>query len=165
MPQHSELTGADLHEPKGVDSAPANTVYVSDGVGSGSWTQIPASAVDSSTVKNLNKQWVSVRIGDLASAAVVVVPVPVNATLLSANSCITGAISGGDSVLTFSRAGSATIGTITIAATGSGEGILDTLTTPTNNNFTGPSWLKISSDGGPTGGTSDAYILLEFRLD
>ena len=37
MTQHSALTGADLHEPKGVAAASAGTVYIADGVGSGSW--------------------------------------------------------------------------------------------------------------------------------
>ena len=35
---HSTLTGADLHEPKGVASATANQIYLSDGAGSGDWT-------------------------------------------------------------------------------------------------------------------------------
>lgn len=35
---HSSLTGSNLHEPKGVASATANKVYVSDGAGSGAWT-------------------------------------------------------------------------------------------------------------------------------
>jgi len=35
---HSILTGADLHEPKGVSIANSNTVYVANGSGSGSWT-------------------------------------------------------------------------------------------------------------------------------
>lgn len=35
---HSTLTGADLHEPKGVAAAAANTVYTADGVGSGAWS-------------------------------------------------------------------------------------------------------------------------------
>jgi len=38
MPNHSNLTGAELHEPKGASTASSNTVYVSDGAGSGSWT-------------------------------------------------------------------------------------------------------------------------------
>ena len=38
MAQHSELTGTDLHEPKGVASATSGQVYVADGEGSGSWT-------------------------------------------------------------------------------------------------------------------------------
>src|SRR5574343_91986 len=35
---HRNLTGADLHEPKGADTALSGQVYVSNGVGSGSWT-------------------------------------------------------------------------------------------------------------------------------
>ena len=35
--QHSALTGAELHEPKGADSASTGEVYVSDGSGSGAW--------------------------------------------------------------------------------------------------------------------------------
>lgn len=35
--QHNTLTTTDLHEPKGVDSASSNEVYLADGAGSGSW--------------------------------------------------------------------------------------------------------------------------------
>lgn len=35
---HKNLTGADLHEPKGITSAPAGSAYVADGAGSGVWT-------------------------------------------------------------------------------------------------------------------------------
>lgn len=37
---HSTLTGAELHEPKGVDAAAANTIYVANGSGSGTWTTL-----------------------------------------------------------------------------------------------------------------------------
>lgn len=37
MPQHNQLTGSDLHEPKGVASAAVDTVYIADGAGSGAW--------------------------------------------------------------------------------------------------------------------------------
>lgn len=37
---HSTLTGAELHEPKGVATAPAGTVYVANGSGSGSWADV-----------------------------------------------------------------------------------------------------------------------------
>lgn len=37
---HKNLTGSDLHEPKGVDVATANKVYVSDGAGSGVWQKV-----------------------------------------------------------------------------------------------------------------------------
>lgn len=34
---HSQISGNELHEPKGVDSASGGEVYVSDGLGSGAW--------------------------------------------------------------------------------------------------------------------------------
>jgi len=40
--QHANLTGAELHEPKGADSASAGMVYIADGAGSGSWSYLPA---------------------------------------------------------------------------------------------------------------------------
>jgi len=40
MPLHKDLTGADIHEPKGIASAAAGRVYVADGAGSGAWTAL-----------------------------------------------------------------------------------------------------------------------------
>lgn len=39
--QHKNIPEADLHEPKGVSLATANTAYVANGSGSGSWQKIP----------------------------------------------------------------------------------------------------------------------------
>ena len=44
---HRNLTGADLHEPKGADTALSGQVYVSNGVGSGSWTDASSIISDS----------------------------------------------------------------------------------------------------------------------
>lgn len=41
---HATLTGSELHEPKGADTAGLGTVYVADGAGSGSWASIGTSA-------------------------------------------------------------------------------------------------------------------------
>lgn len=41
---HASLTGADLHEPKGATTAALGTVYVADGVGSGSWANVGTSS-------------------------------------------------------------------------------------------------------------------------
>lgn len=38
MTVHKNLTGADLHEPKGADTATSGQVYVANGAGSGTWT-------------------------------------------------------------------------------------------------------------------------------
>lgn len=45
MVQHKDLTGAELHEPKGVETASSGEVYVADGSGSGSWQAIPVPQV------------------------------------------------------------------------------------------------------------------------
>lgn len=50
---HASLTGADLHEPKGVDAATTGLVYVSNGGGSGAWQQIVPS--DSISATGVNK--------------------------------------------------------------------------------------------------------------
>lgn len=42
---HSTLTGAELHEPKGADSAASSTVYVANGTGSGSFQKLPQIAL------------------------------------------------------------------------------------------------------------------------
>ena len=47
---HASLTGAELHEPKGVASAPAKTVYVANGAGSGSWTTLDYDVLPTGTV-------------------------------------------------------------------------------------------------------------------
>src|SRR5512139_3323811 len=38
--EHKDITDANRHEPKGASTAPVNSVYSSDGVGSGTWQKI-----------------------------------------------------------------------------------------------------------------------------
>jgi hypothetical protein len=45
---HASLTGADLHEPKGIATAAANSVYVANGLGSGTWTDASTAISNSS---------------------------------------------------------------------------------------------------------------------
>lgn len=81
MPAHKDLTGSDLHEPKGVATAAAGTVYTANGNGSGSWqpivipepptpnilvesnTQLPVSAKGSTIVSD-GANWPVVPIGE-----------------------------------------------------------------------------------------------------
>lgn len=50
MPLHRDLTGTELHEPKGVESALSGTVYVANGSGSGSWTNLGGNRVTLTTL-------------------------------------------------------------------------------------------------------------------
>jgi hypothetical protein len=58
--EHSTLTGAALHEPKGVAAASANTVYVADGAASGAWSTIGNSSL-ASAAKAFQAQLLHVR--------------------------------------------------------------------------------------------------------
>lgn len=58
--QHSELTGASLHEPKGVAAADANRAYISDGTGSGDWTTVGLDVL-ADTAKAFQAQLLHVR--------------------------------------------------------------------------------------------------------
>lgn len=50
MPLHRDLTGAELHEPKGVESALSGTVYVANGSGSGVWSNLGGDRVTLNTL-------------------------------------------------------------------------------------------------------------------
>ncbi len=47
--QHSALTGAELHEPKGISGAAANDTYVADGSGGGAWGEPEPKDVSTAT--------------------------------------------------------------------------------------------------------------------
>lgn len=58
--EHSTLTGTSLHEPKGVAAASANTSYIANGSGSGSWTTVPVAGL-ASAAKAFQAQLLHVR--------------------------------------------------------------------------------------------------------
>lgn len=49
--EHRNIPESGLHEPKGASTAASNRVYISDGAGSGSWSQVDANALQG-TVNN-----------------------------------------------------------------------------------------------------------------
>lgn len=57
---HASLTGANLHEPKGADTATANKVYVSNGSGSGTWQKLSPPQLSGLTTNGAAGQVVSV---------------------------------------------------------------------------------------------------------
>ena len=57
---HASLTGANLHEPKGADTATANKVYVSNGSGSGTWQKLSPPQLAGLTTNGAANQVVTV---------------------------------------------------------------------------------------------------------
>ena len=60
---HANLTGADLHEPKGVASATANTVYKANGSGTGSWIKLTDTDLNYSDKTKNKFGWIDVSDG------------------------------------------------------------------------------------------------------
>lgn len=156
MPAHSSLTGADLHEPKGVASASANTVYVANGSGSGSWVKVGTSQLNTSTVFDTNQETYGYRYVDIGTAgskfmaisrAMVVNKIVVVLDLLTATA---------NTILTFKNNAGVSMGTVTIP-TGSTAGTVFTLSPASNNTFTADTKLQIDTDGG-TSTASDVHI-------
>lgn len=121
--EHSALTGSDLHEPKGAASAAANQLYVADGAASGAWT----------TVNNTNQIILNLVIADIDTDHGYVVS-PLAGSVTKIYTVIDGTIATADATLTPSIGGVAlTNGVVTITASGSSGGNVDS-STPTANN-------------------------------
>lgn len=153
--QHKDLTGADLHEPKGAASATSGQVYVADGSGSGSW-QNPLT-----NVKNLNSFVRDVTITDIGTANS-------NAFLVANSNCrltriraVVDASVTGDAIISLYRAGVLLGQTMTIPASGSGAGVTTTLTLSPAYDFTAGQTLELRSDGGPST-VNKVWFTLEF---
>lgn len=138
--QHATLTGTDLHEPKGADSASANEVYVANGTGSGSWTPLSFSF--------------NTHIEDISSATDIYIPIPYAGVIKKITTVVSGAVSTADLVLTFYDSSSNSMGTITVASSGSAAGDVDTLSPASNNVVTANDYIRINGDGGPSAHTT-----------
>ena len=165
MVAHADLTGANIHEPKGADTASADTLYIADGLGSGTWDKIGADQIDTTTILNLNKFSLAVTFPDIGASSSIYVPIPVDCTLTKVTCAIQGLIAGSNTVLTVANYAGTTIGTVTIAYSGSAAGDIDTLAAVSNNDFVANTYLKISSDGATSTTSVPAIITLDFTYE
>jgi len=134
--QHSALTGSDLHEPKGVASATAGKVYISNGSGSGAWTSAG--------------EIITGYIDDVSTAEVVHVPMPFAGTISKVITVLEGAITNADATITVKNASAASMGTLTITQSGSAAGDVDTLSPSSNNTVSANTFITVETDGGST---------------
>lgn len=164
MVLHSSLTSTELHEPKGADAAAANTVYVFDGAGSGAAAKIDADNIDTSSIFNTNKYKIVLVIEDLSTtASEAFVVFPEACTVTEITTVLSGAVSGTDAILTFTKQSVSSLGTVTIAQSGSAEGDVDSLTPASNNTFTADQYLKVAVTQATTG-AEKAFITIDVTL-
>lgn len=160
--EHDSISDSELHEPRGVSSAGAGLVYVSDGVGSGSWQQISVSSI--SDLNNANKMVLVLDLHDLSVAQSHYMVMPLAGSITNVWSVIDQAIASADTVLTINIGGVAvTGGVITITQSGSAEGDVDSCTPSALNTFTAGQAVEVACDGGTT--TTDARATLTFLID
>jgi hypothetical protein len=160
MTQHKDLTGADLHEPKGVTGAPSGSVYVSNGSGSGTWKKVGSTELDTANVPALNTRVQSVyhpNIRTANKAAYSNVQLP--GTLIRVAGIIDGSPTE-DVTLTITKNGTVNVGSILIA-TGSAEGSQFTQNINPNVTFAQGDFIKVLATGG-AGGTLTVAVSLQF---
>lgn len=142
MALHKDLTGAELHEPKGADSATAGTVYVADGSGSGDWTPVYDG------VHILNQYWVSGEIPDISTAnSHAYIYVPVNSEMFELSAILSGPITTANDVLSIYVNGVLFTDTLTVNYSGSTAGSLSHVSITTANSIAAGSVVEIRSNG------------------
>lgn len=144
MTEHRLLTGASLHEPKGVESATAGQVYVADGSGSGVWTDKDA------TNLALNRFSLSGIVPDVSEASSFYATVPTKSVLTKLFYVLSGTITVANSVVTIYKNGIAQTPTVTIPFTGSGAGIGNSVNISPNIAFNEGDIIRVASDGAST---------------
>ena len=133
MPLHSALTGTELHEPKGVAAAAAGKVYLSDGLGSGSWVVPPYT--------------LTTRLDDVSTASTVYIPIPFAGTVTKVVTVLEGSLTTANATVTVKNAAGSSMGTLTITQSGSAAGDIDTLPPVSNNTVTNDSRISVETDG------------------
>lgn len=136
--QHSTLSGADLHEPKGAATAAAGEVYVADGAASGAWTA-------------LQDIYTGV-ITDVSTAETIYIPIQNAGTVAKVVTVLEGAIATSDALLTVKNSAGTSMGTITITQLGSAAGDVDTVSPVANNTVAADTAITIETDGASTTG-------------
>lgn len=150
--EHRLIPDNERHEPKGISTASAGQVYRSNGSASGAWKD--------------DVVCISGVIDDVSTAGFILIPLPVNGTILSIKAVLGGALASANSVVTITRGGDGgTVGTINIVQSGSAEGTTFNAT-PSGNadvSMNTHNYLKVATDGGSTN-TVPLYIAIKMKV-
>jgi hypothetical protein len=156
--QHADMTGADLHEPKGADSASANTVYVMDGAGSGITQKIALAQLDTDATNGATNI-LNYYFADISTSGIEWIVTPFGGTIDKIWSVVDGTTSNAACVFTFELGGTLiTNSTLTIAS-GAVAGEVDSSTPSALNIVTAGQSIEIISDGGSTGTVNATFSI------
>lgn len=145
--QHKDITGADLHELKGVSTAPQGSF---------------AKASSGTTVWAFDEDFIDVDIASLNSATSYYVLLPHTGTIVRTYAVIDGAIGTSNTVITFKIGGvTVTAGTLTIPFASSAAGTLVSATPTANNSAVSGTPIEIAVSGASTG-TARCHVVIVF---
>jgi len=149
--QHNTLSGSELHEPKGIDSASAGEVYVADGSSGGAWS--PRIEILTGVI------------ADVSIAETVYVPIPYSGNVAKIMTVIEGSIATSDATITVKDNAGNTIGTLTITQSGSAAGDVDSNTTLSNTLVTDDDYITVETDGSSTNNVKAQFAIIVERND
>lgn len=157
---HDELTGADLHEPKGADSASQFTIYTSDGNGSGDWTLLSTDNLGNS-FHNVNTIFLSGQVPDISTVgSSYLVPVPVNMVINQFYYTLANALSSGVGVLLVTNPGGGIVATALIPFAGTTEGTTGVINTSANNVVNAGDFIKVAAASGSAGTCKVSFVIV-----
>jgi hypothetical protein len=116
MAEHRLLTGDQLHEPKGIDTASIDQIYVATGSGTGIWLSRFAGN------NNLNKYTMSGRFDDISAPSSVFLFCPQKGLVTKLSGVLNGPITGANATITLYKNGVITPATLVIPFTASTAG-------------------------------------------
>lgn len=160
--QHSAMTGAELHEPKGVASAASGTLYHANGAGSGTWVkpvvdaddgsagQVPVANGSGDVVWTAREYHLTTVIADISTASTVYLAVPYAGNVSKLTTVLGGAIATADATILMKDNGGNTMGGVTVAFTASAAGDVDFDDTLVNQDVTVNDYITIETDGAST---------------
>lgn len=155
MALHKDLTGADLHEPKGISSATVGQVYIANGSGTGAWTSKNADILNANTFQ------LTEEIDDLGTASSSCFFYVHQKSQMTKLACVTAAaLTGANAVLTIYINGVLFADSLTVPFTGSSAGGSAVTNIGTANTITAGSVIEIRSDGGPSNSVKGFVALL-----
>lgn len=174
--QHEDITDPKIHEPKGISTASANTVYVANGAGSGAWSKLDTDNLDMASVNtaiqsDLNDGTLEVpgtvyltgMLPDISTASSVLIPIMDDATVVGASVVLGGAITVADAHISFKNSAGAAMGTdVTVAFNSSAKGDQYAFTATGNNVLVGPTWIEVATDGASTD-TAPVYFTIKLQ--
>lgn len=173
--QHSTLTSAELHEPKGVAAAAAGAVYIANGAGSGSWSQpvvdaddgaageVPVANGAGDVVWSPRQYTISHTFSDVSTPGQVYLPIPYAGNVVKVIGVLGAAITGADETITVKDNAGNSMGAIAIANAGSAAGDVDTLAPASNQDVTNDDWIEIETAGSSTGPAPWAVLVVVER--